>query len=189
MKLLISVCAACFVLSSPATAKDDLWEVVFEDDFERSEVGDKYSGPSRSLRIEDGRLFIDGGGHGAYIEIDQSFVPDVKVEFVAEANPEAPPCDIAVALASRTYLLQFGAQNNRVNQIYGHLEDSDPPFLIEHGKLYHCVVTKEGSTLRYDVNGTTILEAKVEDVVGGPGFDRIHLVTWDGMYVDDLKIH
>jgi len=177
------------VLAASASARADepVWKVVFADDFNRGEIGDAWEYDPDHIRIIDGRLFIDECG-GCSASPKHGFGPDVKVEFVAEANPDAPPCDIAVRLSS-TYLLQFGGRNNQANAIYGIQVDLDPPFRIEHGKKYRCIATQEGSRLTYEVNGTMILDAKVPDIVGGPGFDRVGLVTWHGMFVEDLKIY
>lgn len=175
------------ILCSTAMADDSLWKLSFEDQFDRAEIGPDWSFPGKVAKIVDGRLFIDGAG--AHVTIQRPFTSDVKIEFEAEANPNVPPCDIAVSFASGSYLLQFGGQNNRVNQIYGYLVDDKPPFLIEHHKVYKCVAVKEGNRLSYTVNGTRILETTVEDVAGGPGFDRVALVTWNGMFVDHVKVY
>jgi hypothetical protein len=142
----------------------------------------------------DGRLFLTGGG--ATILIDRPFASDVRIEFTAEANPELPPCDLSVAMGANRlwgyyYLLAFGGQSNRRNQLLGGpgARDTKPPFLIEHGKTYSMQATKEGSRITYVVNGTKLLDMTDDDVVGGPGFDLLGLVTWNGMYVDHVKVY
>lgn len=183
---------ACAVFVAAAHANDDVWKLAFEDHFDRKDLGDSWVLRAQSGEIIDERLFIRGKQSRA--TINRGFAADVKLEFVAEINPDAPPCDISVALGGgkdtpQTYLLQFGAQHNRVNAIHGIVVDDHPPFRIEYGKKYTCVVVKEGSRLSYTVNGAKILEATVDDVVSGPGFDHVSLVTWSGMYVDDVKVY
>jgi hypothetical protein len=171
------------------------WKLVWEDDFDREQLGDDWVVCRGKAEVRDGRLFLHGKGATALV--DRGFRPDVLLEFVAEANPELPPCDLSAALGSSTfwgygYLLAFGGNNNQLNQILGggaRKVDNDPPFLIEHGKQYRCVAIKEGRRLAYRVNGVDLLESSDPDPVGGPGFDRVGLVTWNGMYVERVRVY
>jgi hypothetical protein len=180
---------ACVLVSVTAAnaAEESQWKLVFEDRFQRAEVGPDWV-KSDNVSIASGRLFVKGRTDAV---INRGFAPDVKVEFTAEADPKEPPCDLAVTLAG-TYLLAFGGGNNQFNQIWGggaHARDNKPPFLIEHGKKYKLVALKEGPRLAYYCNDIRLLEATVEDPVGGPGFDRVALTTWKGMYVDYVKVY
>lgn len=171
------------------------WKLVWEDDFEREQLGDDWAVCRGEAEVRDGRLFLSGKGATALV--DRGFRPDVLLEFVAEANPDLPPCDLSAALGSSMfwgygYLLAFGGNNNQLNQILGggaRKVDNDPPFLIEHGEKYRCVAIKEGRRLAYHVNGVQLLESSDPDPVGGPGFDRVGLVTWNGMYVDRVRVY
>ncbi len=171
------------------------WKLVWEDGFERAELGSDWFLRRGKAKIVEGRLFLSGSG--ATILVDRGFAPDVKIEFAAEANPKMPPCDLSAALCSSNfwgyhYLLAFGGNNNQLNQILGGSEravDHKPPFLIEHGKKYRITALKEGRRLALSVNGRQVLEGEDSDPVGGPGFDRVGLVTWNGMYVDWVKVY
>ena len=170
------------------------WKLVLEDDFERSEVGPGWSARSGKASIQGGRLVLEGAG--ATILSTRGLAPDVRLEFEAEANPDLPPCDLSAALCGSElwgyhYLLAFGGNSNQVNQILGagvRAVDPKPPFLIEHGKRYRISATKEGRRLCLEVDGRTVLEAEDPDPVGGPGFDRVGLVTWNGMLVDRVRV-
>ncbi len=193
MRLLIWLCM--LVVLPAARADDGLWKLVWEDDFERAELGDGWFLRRGKAKIVDGRLFLPEGA--PIILVNRGFAPDVKVEFVAEANPDTPPCDLSVAMAGSElggygHLLAFGGRNNQINQIVGsgaHARDENPPLLIEHGKKYKLVAVKEGSRLAYFVDGVKIVETEVAEPLGGPGFDRVGLVTWNGMYVDSFKVY
>ena len=179
--------------ATAALAVDDTWQLVFEDDFERAEVGDDWGvGPAAS--IQDGQLRLEGVVQAL---ITRSFAPDVRLEFEAESLPGVKPCDLSAVLSCshdflRGYLFGFGSQGNRVNHLRGpgvRLADSDPPFLIEAGKRYHLVAVKEGKHLTYTVNGHTILDTYTDDPVGGAGFDKVGLLTWTGMLVDNVRVY
>lgn len=182
------------VLALPARADESRWKLAWQDDFDRAELGPAWSIVAGEARIVDGRFFLTGGGATALI--DRSFAADVRIAFTARANPEAPPCDLSVAMAANRlwgyhYLLAFGGHSNRANQIIGGpgIRDDEPPFLIEHGKTYAIQATKEGPRLSLVVNGTTLLDMIDPDPVGGPGFDLVGLVTWNGMLVDQVRVY
>lgn len=179
--------ACVLALTVTAQAADESpWKLVFEDRFQRSEPGPDWV-EAKNVSIVDGRLFLKGRADAG---LSRGYPGDVKVEFVAEADPEQPPCDLAVTLAN-TFLLAFGGGNNTFNQIVGAgvtVRDNNPPFLIEHGKKYKIVAVKEGPMLILYCNDQKLLEAKCDDPLGGPEFDGVTLVTWTGMYVDYVKV-
>lgn len=190
--------AALFLFLRPvmAAAPDEPgWKLVWEDSFDRADVGPDWFLFHGKASIEDGRLLLQGGA--ASIVSERTFGPEVRLEFEAQSHPDMAPCDLSANLAAGktshyTYLLAFGGTSNQRNHILGpgvRQVDENPPFLIEPGKKYHMVAQRKGDWLSYTVNGTTILEAQVEDPVSGPGFDRIGFVTWTGMYVDNLKVY
>lgn len=171
------------------------WKLVWSDDFERGALGDEWVVTSGKAEISSGRLLLEGGG--ACILARRSFAPDVRLEFEASADPRFPPCDLSVALAANEvhgyqYLLAFGGQNNRVNQILGpgvRQVIEQPAHVIEPGKTYRLVATKEGRKLTYSVNGLTVVEAEAPEAIGGPGLDRVGLVTWAGMLADNVRVY
>lgn len=195
-KVLLAMCAPLAVAAPALAQEPGQWELVWQDDFERAELGPDWSIPVGSARIVDGWLELTGGAATAVPP--GSFPTDVRLEFQAMAVADRAPCDISVSFAGNDwwgrggYLLAFGGKSNTVNQLLGHgihIVDEEPPFLIEHGKKYHCIATKEGRRLTYQVNGTTILSAEDPNPLGGPGFDRIGLVTWTGLLADWVKAY
>jgi len=193
MHIPVAVCLA--IVLSHACACEPLWNMVWQDNFDRDEVGADWLLVGGKASIRDGRLLLEGGG--ATLLTARTFAPDVRLEFEAEALPGVPPCDLSATIGANKvhgygYLLAFGGQSNRVNQILGpgvrHV-DSKPAFVIEHGKVYHITAQQEGGRLTYTVNGAVILDAATKDLAVGPGFDRVGLVTWAGMYVDNLKVY
>ncbi len=181
------LCGCVLVCAAIAhAAEESPWKLVFEDRFQRTELGPDWT-PSDRVTIVNGRLFLKGRTDAL---LSRSYPADVKVEFVAEADPDQPPCDLAVTLAN-SFLMAFGGGNNTFNQIMGAgvtVRDNNPPFLIEHGKKYKIVAVKEGPMLILYCNDRKLLEAKCDDPLGGPEFDGVALTTWNGMYVDYVKV-
>ncbi len=174
---------------------NNVWRLAWSDNFARTELGTNWFVRSGEATIRDGRLYLSGAG--ATLLSERTFGPDVKMEFIAEANPDLPPCDLSATLCANrlfgwTYLFAFGGRNNQVNQLLSasqRVVDQHPPFLIEAGRKYRLTAVKEGKRLSYFVDGRKILEAVDDDPVGGPGFDRAGLVTWNGMWVDEVNIY
>lgn len=193
--LLVLVIAVVLLVAPLHTLGEPSWQKIWEDTFDRQDVGSDWYLISGKASIVDGRLFLEGGG--ATILVERAFKPDVRFEFDAEADPNQPPCDLSAAIGANkyhgyAYLLAFGGQSNRVNQLLGpdvRQVDKKPPFVIEHGKKYHIVAQQEGKRLTYTVNGVKILDAVSTDLACGPGFDRIGLVTWAGMFVDNFRVY
>ena len=192
---LIRVFIVCclFVGLLPVVGQGAEWQLVWGDDFDRSEIGDAWE-LQDTASIVEGRLRLPGV-HQAIIR--QGFKPDVRLEFEAESLPGIPPCDMSATIACgdylrRGYLLGFGARSNRAYHVMGpgiHWANEDPEFVIEPGKRYHLVAQKEGDRLTYIVNGTTIIDQTVDDPIGGPNFDRVGVLTWTGMTVDNVRVY
>lgn len=193
-RYLLPMLLCLLALQMPLFAADAKWNLVWQDDFDRVQVGPDWHVRGKAS-IENGRLLLEGGG--ATITTDKTFASDVRIEFDAEAQPGLPPCDLSATIGANLdhgygYLFGFGARSNQANHLLGrgvYQVVENPPFLIEHGKIYHCVAQKEGRRLTYTVNGTKILDAESSDPLGGPGFDRVGMVTWAGMYVDNFKVY
>jgi len=78
----------------------DLWKLAWEDDFNRTEVGDGWFQWMGQAEIVDGRLYLSG--NNATLLTERTFQPDVMVEFTAEADPDKPPCDLSAAVVEST---------------------------------------------------------------------------------------
>jgi hypothetical protein len=173
----------------------DQWKLVWQDNFDRSELGTDWYLVTGEVLLQSGRLLLKGAG--ATVVTERTFAADVRIEFDAEADPKTQPCDLSATIAASKefgygYLFAFGGANNQVNQILGFgvtVVDSKPKLLIKLGRVYHIAAIKEGKRLVYTVDGEKILEASADDPVSGPGFDRVGLVTWAGMLVDNFRVY
>ena len=168
------------------------WELKFEDDFERAELGPDWN-LVQGMSLLNGRMRLVGVVNAT---INRRFAPDVRLEFDGWAIEGIHPCDMSATLCGGPdirwgYLLGFGAQWNRANHLLGpgvRFEDMDPPFVIEQGKAYHCVAMKEGRQISYTVNGTVLFDVEAEDPVGGPGFDTVGILAWTGLDIDNVRV-
>lgn len=181
-----------------ATEETSRWVLKFQDDFERTELGDDWHCPDGA--IVNGRLLLGIRGTASAL-INRSFPGDVRLEFDTQAYEKRPPCDLSVTLAAErlrdfswNYLFQLGGVNNSLHRIIGGrelhpvLQDITEP-MIDSKRTYHVVATKEGRRLFLLLDGTLTLDATDEQVMGGTGFDAVGFVTWNGMYVDNVRVY
>ncbi|MBP7935757.1 MAG: hypothetical protein KA354_14005, partial [Phycisphaerae bacterium] len=180
------------LLSIFSAAEETQWKLVFQDHFDRTEVGPDWK-PNPGMSIISGRLRLIGVVNA---QINHSFKPDIRLEFDGWAIEGIPPCDMSVTFCGGEvgtgYLLGFGAQNNAANHLVGpgvRFEDHHPPFLIEQGREYHCIAQKEGRRISYAVNGTKLFDVRVDDPLGGPGFDVAGVLGWTGLEVDNVEVY
>lgn len=193
MKSIMLVVVMCVSLALAAWGEDSQWKLVFQDDFERAELGDGWT-VVKGMSIVNGKMRLVGTIDA---QISHHFTPDVRLEFDAWAIDDIPPCDMSATLCGGDsmgwgYLLGFGARWNHANHLIGpgvHFADLHPPFFIEYGKKYHCVAQKEGKQISYTVNGTTLFDVKADDPLGGPGFDITGILAWTGLDVDNVKAY
>lgn len=192
LRLCLAVCAFLPMALGSARA-DDVWTLSFQDDFERAAVGPEWR-ETEGVSIVNGRLRLVGIVNAL---LTRTFPGDVRVTFDAWAIDGILPCDISVTLCGGPevgwgYLLGFGARLNRANHLLGpgvDFVDTKPPFVIEHGKQYHCVAVKEGKRITYEVNGVTLIDETTEDPLRGPGFDLVGVITWTGMELDNFRVY
>ncbi len=187
--------------ASPASGFDAReWKLVFQDDFERTELG-----PDWIIRgkweIVGGRLKY--GLDGPHLAtINRHFAADVRVEYDGQVPEGVKPCDLSIGLGvgrsgdqyNFGYLLAFGGGYNTFNQVIGgrameRVQIRDPARKIELGKVHRICGMKDGTTITLEVDGQVLITTTDKDPLGGPGFDMVGLVTWTGMLVDNVRVY
>lgn len=191
---------AVAIVSSASAAEPD-WTLAWQDDFSRSEVGPdwKPGGRESDVRLVDGRLEISGNGK-AWVMSTRGFPPDVRFEFDGGVLPGRPPCDLSPGFCCNEwrgwasgYHLAFGANWGKRNALTRPgapaIKDNHPDYPLDPGTRYHIVAMKDGSRITLTANDHLVLAYDDPDPLGGPGFDRLALTTWSGIYVDNVKVY
>ncbi|MBN1418170.1 MAG: hypothetical protein JXP34_05300 [Planctomycetes bacterium] len=189
---------AALAFTAFVSAPGDRWSLVWQDEFDRAEIGEDWRVLAGKASLVDGRLLLEG--MGATIGTTRAFAGEVRVEYVARSAPGRPPCDLSVSLCTNPdwgwspgCLIAFGGNSNQVNQIIwpgGREVDRTPDLLIEEGRTYTIAGERDAGKLTLYVDGKPIISAmEGEDPVAGPGFDRVALVTWTGMLVDRVSVY
>lgn len=163
---------------APAVAESD-WAFVWGDDFDRESLGSEWQVRVAKAELASGRLHLQG--HGVTVLTERGFAHDVRLEYDAQQDPGVPPVDLSSTTGASSI---FG---------WGHLHSlglndltpDDPGF----HRTYRMVVEKEGRRIRFWVDDKLVHEETPEEMLGGPGMDRVGFVTWGGMFVDNLKVY
>lgn len=209
--------AGTVAVSTVGTA-DAEWTLVFEDDFNRDEIGDGWT------VFEGDWDVVDGGLVGSGTLISSSGFPQqgrpgfLRMEFQVRSDaqpffllPGADASDVSVsdlssfihsppytgeqnaARPTRSgYFFQFGGmmnEHNRIRRIGVELTaDTDPAVRIEPGKLHTVVVENDEGQLRLTVDGKTVLEFEDGMILSGEGFDRVGFYFYTRARVENVKV-
>ena len=153
-------------VKSGAVRKKSPWKQVFQDDFERAELGSMWKIIRGNWRIVNGAL----SGRGDAIYINCRFPGDQKLEFDAWVNPDQSPCDLdgilgdeaMSAYGNQGYLFAFGTFGNNFSKINRNKTQivRIPSLVITPGKKHHIVCEKSGDSLKWEIDGKCVVSYK-----------------------------
>jgi len=180
---------------APAPApKRGKWTLVFQDDFERAELGEDWRVADGNFRIEDGHVV--GRGYGLFIE--REFAGDQRLEYDAWVDPGQTACDLDALLSVTApkkwrggdgYLFQFGGWGNTVNAVLKEktrvYKGSAPN--IQPGKRHHIVCEKAGRRLRWRIDGKLV--ADYEDPFDPLPGKRLGFLIDTVGNIDNVKVY
>lgn len=198
--------AAALALTSSCTPQGDpaIGSAGFEDDFERSEVGENWHGTGGPFSIRDGQLRVKGARNKP-LWLRRTLPRDVRVEF--DVRSESPDGDIKVELfgdgvskaeqasyTATSYVVVFGGWNNSKNiiaRLDEHGEDVvvGPAYKVVQGKTYRMKIERRGGTIRAWVDDHELATMTDPDPLEGPGHDHFAFNNWQSeLWFDNLRI-
>jgi hypothetical protein len=185
---------------------------IFADDFNRSELGPDWHPTSEGITIENGRLQLENlQNHPVWLKME--LPDDVRVDFDAWAiseEEETPEGDIKVEMCgdgksystttsyvASGYVIIFGGWKNTRNMItrrdeHGKDQVTSNVPKVEAGRRYHFTISREGSVLRWELDGSEILTFDDPDPLEGPGQSHFAFNGWeaatqfDNLVIEDL---
>ncbi len=164
----------CFSVSGQSE-----WKLVWSDDFDRDQTGPEWLVMTGPAGIRDGQLHLRG--HGVTILTRRSFAHDIRLEYQARQDPEAAPVDLSSTTGASPVFGWGHLHSHGLNNVPA----DDPRFQA----TWDMRVEKEGRRIRFWVNDELVHQEEPDEILGGPGMDRIGFVTWGGMLVDNLKVY
>jgi hypothetical protein len=197
------------------SGKGGVIKAVFEDNFDRAELGPDYNLTSPVWKIESGRLCGEGArNHPAWLT--RKLPTNARIEF--EAMSRSPDGDLKVELwgdgksfakatsytDASSYIAIFGGWKNTFHvlaRIDEHAKDRpelkldpDNPDLrarpVRPHNMYHFKIERsDGKTLRWFVDDLEIMTFTDPNPLKGPGHEYLGFNDWDvPVCFDNLKI-
>lgn len=201
---------------TPAADASADWTLVFEDDFDRDDLGEHWHVHTGSWEIENGELF----GHGRIVLTEDLVGEDpdayLRLEFEARTDvqpfilpgvpaPEVEVCDLSAYIHIQSpdtaeglsgasgYVFQFGGFNNTRNRIRRQgvdlADDRDPETLIVPDQVHRIVVENDAGQLRLIVDDEVLLEAHDERAIIGDGHDQVGFYFESNGRVLNVKVY
>ncbi len=180
----------------PVAAREGLegGVLVFEDDFERNALGDRWLNRSGKWTIRDGRLAVRGDrNEGVWLDFP---LPDrVRIEFDARALSDEGDlkCEVFASEPRHQagYVVILGGWHNTVSVI-ARLDEHGQDRLessarAEKGRWHHFVLVRVSDSLRWYLDGELVLDYHDEDPLSGRYFG---FNDWNApVEFDNLKIY
>ena len=165
------------------------WQLVFQDDFERPDLGPAWKPIQGAWRLENGALAVDGTGLIGYAKRLRS---PVRIEY--DARSDSPGDLTALWLRHGEgwqggYFIGFGSNGNTANKLLKNGEQvaaSERP-LIAPRKWQHVVAQVLPRGVMLIVDGTVAINYRDRDVLKDP--DTAGLCAWSGGRFDNVRIY
>lgn len=203
----VLVAVAFCACGTPGTAapQGGKGRVVFEDHFDRAEVGPDWLDTGGGYAIVNGELRA-GGAHNKPLWLKRKLPRDARVEF--KARSMSPAVDIKVEVfgdgaskaikasyTATSYVVILGGWNNsrsiiaRMNE-HGDDRKARTEPRAEPGRSYAFSISRKGGRFEWLLDGRPFLELDDEAPLEGPGHDSFAINDWESeVYFDDLVVY
>lgn len=168
--------------------------LVFEDTFERDDVGELWINRSKNWKINKGEIHIEGDGNeGLWL---QKPLPDrVRIEF--DARSESKDGDIKVEcfaiepLHQSGYIFILGGWENTISIIARKNEHGEDRIenqqTAEIGKTYHWTIIRTNGIIYWLIDGNLFMKYEDPNPIRGKYFG---FNNWrSSLYFDNLRIY
>jgi len=189
--------AAMFLSAACSKKEEKLAPIPFSDDFERSDLGENWSGDP-GWRIKDGAAFSAGTSNRPLF-LKARLPDDAVIEL--DVRSESPAGDIKFELYTdgvnheSGYIMIFGGWKNTISCIarlneHGHdRQELRQPGQVKIGQTHKMKVVRKDKVIRWYADGKLLLDYYDSDPLRGDGHDRLAFNNWQShLYFDNLKI-
>jgi hypothetical protein len=205
--ILCAVCAVALVATAchtreVGTTAGEVGEMIFSDDFERDDLGEHWT-RGEGEHGTGNWVIKDGWVHGSALKNDPLWLAKplprkVRIEFDARAL--TPTGDIKVEVFgdglnhASGYVLIFGGWNNSLDVIARLDEHGDDRLArssrkVEPNRVYQMAVEREGTTLKWFVDGEIFMTYRDDEPLHGPKHQHFAFANWlAGVEFDNVKV-
>jgi hypothetical protein len=166
---------------------------VFSDDFNRADLGDRWTRRSPGWDLRDGWLHVRGDKNEG-LWLNERLPDRVRVEFDAKAATDEGDLKFEIFNTEQRhqtgYIVIFGGWHNSVSiiaRLNEHGEDrQEAPEVPARGRVYRFAAVRTDGTLRWFVDGKLVLEFADEAPIRGSFFG---FNNWNAeAFFDNLKV-
>jgi hypothetical protein len=185
--------------------RDIKGQLVFNDDFDRKEIGPYWRDTGGHYRIVDGKLRAQGARNKP-LWLQRKLPRNAKIEFTVSSL--SPAVDIKVeawgdgqskatglSYTATSYVFILGGWNNtksiiaRMNEHGKDRRVRTKPKGIP-GKTYHFSIARIKNQLKWDLDGKGFLDMEDNAPLVGPGHEYFGFNNWESeVLFDDLAIY
>ena len=203
MKILFKTAVLLFLLIFAfACSSEKRTFKIFEDDFNRAEIGDNYEIQGGDWQISDGRLRCRTAKNRNLVLRSVDLPQNAVVELTMKSYSDAVDVkfnlwgDGKIHDHGDGYSFILGGWNNRISVI-SKLDEHEKKRAekrnagLEKGKVYKVKVERSSNKIKWFVNGELFLEYKDETPLKvSDGFSKLSFANWrSDVEFDDLKIY
>ncbi len=195
MPAMAALCALTLA-ALPVHAQGGNWELAFEDDFERAELGPDWWA-SGLTSIEDGKLVMgreDDPG-STYALCRRELPGAIRLEYDA-MSPVDNPCDLSAILNGDErgypsgFFFGFGSENNETGRfILKNQATIEYEAIITPRQWHHVVCERDGAHFRHIIDGETVLDYTHEGPLPGPLYPRFGFAVWHIGQFDNVRVY
>jgi tetratricopeptide (TPR) repeat protein len=193
--LLVTLAAAAVWAWQEWTRQQVSWELMFVDDFSRSDIGPAYHADSGEWFLVEESLRGAGAGE-VVISLAQAYPGNVRFEFEARTLPENGKQEVMAfldgpRLVNDGYYFGFGADYGRsgVDRQQVEVRLADSP-VVEAGRWYDVAVSRRGNRLAMEVDGQVVASYTDPFPLDPSTVARVRLGTYDGaIVIDNLRVY
>ena len=168
----------------------------FEDQFERTTLGADYLKYGGTWDIQDGVL-TSHGDRNIPLWLNRSLPENVRVDVDVWSSSTAVDMKVEIfgdgIKHESGYIVIFGGWKNKITAI-ARLDEhekrrKDKRTKWKKDQKYHWTIERQGSVLKFLVDGKLIIKYDDPSPLKGPGYDRIGFTNWESVvHYDNLKI-
>ncbi len=204
--VVVALClaGACQEVPRTYSTRSEDGVVLFRDDFERDSLGPQWAQTGSGATIEHGVLKVEGlKNHPVWLV--EPLPDDVRIEFDAWATTDEGDIKVELAGDGRSaakainyvatgYVVIFGGWNNTLNAIvrrneHGRQRETSSEPKVEAGQRYHFEITRVGSEIRWELDGTQVLTYEDDNPLRGEGHAHFAFSGWEAQtHFDNLVI-
>ena len=192
------ICVACTPQGDPGIGSG------YQDDFERSELGEQWNNTGGPYRIVNGQLKVSGARnkplwlrrtlpHNVSVELDvtsDSPDGDIKLEIFGGGVCDAE----TTSYTATSYVVIFGGWKNSLNVLARMNEHGDdrvvgPAYKVVAGRTYHMKIERRGATIKAWADSQELGSMTDPEPLAGVGHDHFAINNWMvPLTFDNLRI-